>query len=128
MPAESRRNPVILRLHNESIYSTEFFAGIERISPDMIGNYIANFNTKPGDYLGIPSEASNDSRSQSSTQAAVSSPYFLDFRRETMAGRSGTRMDSQRTAGEGASPYSLGVSRQSPGVPEMTMDEIEGHA
>lgn len=34
-----------------------------------------------------------------------------------MAGRSGTRMDSQRTAGEGASPYSLGVSRQSPSVP-----------
>lgn len=52
-----------------------------------------------------------------------------------MAGRSGTRMDSQRTAGEGASPYSLGVSRQSPSVPrrrqsqrEMTMDEIEVHA
>ncbi|EZF86139.1 hypothetical protein H110_02973 [Trichophyton rubrum MR1448] len=51
-----------------------------------------------------------------------------------MAGRSGTRMDSQRTAGEGASPYNLGVSRQSPSVPvaararEMTMDEIEEHA
>lgn len=48
--------PLILWLHVDSVYySTEFFAGIERISPDMIGNYIAIFNSKkPGDYLGIP--------------------------------------------------------------------------
>lgn len=50
---------------------------------------------------------------------------FLTSGEGTMSRRSGTRMDSQRTAG-GVSPYSLGVSRQSPSVPVAAREDDDG--